>query len=100
MAISLISLPGENSGGNVAHLGGVLAGIVFAVAIRRGIDIARMPALLGRRKQSQSCHKHSSLRAMNDKERLDALLDKVRRSGYTSLTSEERRQLIELSNRL
>ena len=37
---------------------------------------------------------------MNDKERLDALLDKVRRSGYTSLTSEERRQLIELSNRL
>lgn len=100
VAISLISLPGENSGGNVAHLGGVLAGIVFAVAIRRGIDIARMPALLGRRKQSQSCHKHSSLRAMNDKERLDALLDKVRRSGYTSLTSEERRQLIELSNRL
>ncbi len=33
VAISLISLPGENSGGNVAHLGGVLAGIVFAVAI-------------------------------------------------------------------
>ena len=66
VAISLISLPGENSGGNVAHLGGVLAGIVFAVAIGRGIDITRMPALLGRRKQSQSSrHKHSSLRAMN-----------------------------------
>lgn len=87
--LSLIALGGSNTGGNLAHLGGALIGVGFALRIkgygRRRFKIAKPPA-----------HDDND----DDDATLNRLLDKVRRSGYSSLNSSERRKLIELSNKL
>lgn len=100
-AVILGALPlitGGNIGGAMAHLGGIVAGMAFAISIGAGIDIT---AFRKRRRQILwTVSGHSSTSAGDDNAALDALLDKVRRSGYTSLSSSERKKLLELSNRV
>lgn len=90
--LSVVSLSGANAGGNVAHLGGAVAGMVYGMVMRRGGFAWRG---LSRRSGAKS-----EPSAAEDSERLDSLLEKVRRSGYASLTSVERRDLIELSKKI
>lgn len=85
--LSAVSLSGENLGGNVAHLGGAIAGMVYGIVMRRG-------GFSWRRRRTNADS------TMSDAERLDTLLEKVRRSGYASLTSAERHDLIKLSNKI
>lgn len=87
VALSLIALGGNNTGGNLAHLGGALAGVGFAL---------RMKGFGRRRFKIVKPENNDD----DDNATLDRLLDKVRRSGYSSLDSAERKKLIELSNRL
>ncbi len=94
--LSVLALPGDNAGGNMAHLGGALTGAVFAFAFRRGLDITRIG---GRKKRSRFITVKPSS-ADTDKAMLDELLDKVRQSGYKSLNASERKKLLELSNKL
>ena len=82
--LSVISLSGENFGGNVAHLGGALTGAIYGIIMRHGGFSIR----------------HVKREPKSDSERMDTLLTKVRRSGYASLTSGERRDLIELSKKI
>lgn len=97
----LTSFSGPNAGGGIAHLGGTVAGVAFALMhVHEGADVVKrhfkaMP-LVKRRRESLSVDGG----AIADRIELDALLDKVRHSGYTSLTSLERKKLLELSNRL
>ncbi|MDE7388634.1 MAG: rhomboid family intramembrane serine protease [Muribaculaceae bacterium] len=90
VALSVLALPGENFGGNIAHLGGALAGAIFAFALSRGVDLTRLPRVFKKRKKA----------VKTDDRILDEILDKVKRSGYNSLNSTERKKLIELSNKL
>lgn len=97
--ISILALSGNNFGGNVAHLGGVLAGAAFAIAFKSGLDITRFhwrktPLRFKFIKREYLTNDNDDAAALN------ALLDKVRRSGYNSLNSAERKKLLELSNKL
>ena len=100
----LLTLGGINFGGTLSHMGGVLVGVWFGLAIRRGTDITRpLTALLDRiatmlrpRRTHGNVVGHPIAgRAFKrneavDEQRLDDVLAKITRSGYASLTQEEK----------
>lgn len=98
-------------GGNqAAHIGGLVWGVANGLLIRGGFDpTAKLRNLTSRR---NNCGKPDGRRRTtrgmidaieryrNDTERLDQLLDKIRISGYGSLSAKERKELNDLSKRL
>lgn len=83
-------ITGSHSGANIAHLGGVAAGAVYALWGR----------LRPRYRKQPGADRRESISEADARAELDTLLDKVRRSGYGSLTANERRRLFELSHRV
>ncbi|MFD0964026.1 rhomboid family intramembrane serine protease [Pseudofulvibacter geojedonensis] len=106
--IAFISLiPGNNSGGEFAHLGGALLGYIYASQLKQGKDIGKgfekiMDSIASWFKPKPAKMKtvHRSQKRTNDKtifqkqrikqEKIDAILDKISKSGYESLSKEEK----------
>ncbi len=109
LIFDLAGLGGSNMGGHIAHIGGALAGMAYALGIRSGYDITRPASALarwgnrawksGRRKISRTPHAAAGT-SPQDVAELDAILDKIKRSGYGSLTARERKTLFEISSRI
>ncbi len=107
--IDLISIPyGANAGGHIAHLGGALYGYLFAINMKRGRDITALFSVSRGRKthlkvkrnryKTRDDWEYNAIRK-EDNEKLDRILDKIAKSGYDSLTEEEKRFLFESSKR-
>lgn len=110
--ISFFGITSSNAGGELAHLGGALYGYFFVVSLRRGKDhtksfnklMDRLSNLFKPRKLKVK-HTATSGKKMSDAEynktkannmaEIDRILDKIKTSGYGSLTSEEKRKLFE-----
>ncbi len=90
VALDLTGLFSSHPGAHYAHLGGLISGVVFALALRRPHS-----ARSDRNRQLEN----DFVSVSDDRRRLDDLLDKVRRSGFASLSMDERRQLMRLSDR-
>ena len=41
IAIDFFSITGDNGGGHIAHIGGALTGVIYAVALKHGTDITK-----------------------------------------------------------
>lgn len=116
IGIDVIGFSAGNIGGHVSHVGGAVAGLIYGWYARRGIDflagfnrgIDRLANLCRNfRYRSASPAKTgfssahtSSADTPSDTARLDDILDKIRRSGYASLTPEERNTLFSISSNL
>lgn len=93
-------------GGNqAAHIGGLIWGICTGLMLRSGNDPTTW--LSRRNEQCNSATRRSGARmakALHDRQtdmqRLDELLDKIKLSGYGSLSRSERKELHDLSSRL
>lgn len=98
-----------NSGGNLAHLGGALLGYFYAKQLVKGKDIGKgfeklMDGVTNIFKSSKkgplkTVHKNKSkvggytkgdFEAFNNQKKVDVILDKISKSGYDSLTAEEK----------
>lgn len=103
---------GNNPGGHVAHLGGAIAGYLFANQYKKGKDftlpISRFLdkiANLFKKRKYKGAHKvvyrkpesdyDYNYRKAQESKKIDAILDKLKQSGYDSLSSEEKRQLFD-----
>lgn len=109
--LDLISIRSGNEGGHLAHLGGALFGFFWAVNMKKGIDIAsffnKAQAIFSWKPKRKSSIKVVHKRAKTDEvynldkrqkqKRIDDILDKISRSGYDSLSKEEKALLFELS---
>jgi hypothetical protein len=116
----LLFITSSNAGGHIAHLGGVLAGLCFAVGLNKGIDvtgwinklldIASLPfhktTWRRKRKPSMKVHYNHKMKDYeynaNKKKRsdeVDNILDKLKKSGYESLNAEEKQTLFDASKR-
>lgn len=112
VGISVLGITGSNSGGELAHLGGALAGYLFVVLLRKNRDVSQpftkvidlVAGLLKPRKKPKKPHFHYAKPKSDGEynqqkahrtEEVDAILDKIKRSGYESLTAEEKRRLFE-----
>lgn len=107
----------NNAGGHIAHLGGALAGWWFARGINRGYDITHwanismdtIGRLFSKRERKPKMKVHSQNSRTADYEynahkkaqsnEVDRILDKLKQSGYSSLSDEEKRRLFEASKR-
>lgn len=117
LAINLLDLSnGANVGGILCHLGGMAFGVVFGLAERRGIDLTRHFNSLcdwlvttfkprPRMHVSEGGARHVpndrrsdrdyNQRRREEQQRIDAILDKISKSGYDGLTAEEKAELFE-----
>ncbi len=102
---------GSNAGGRIAHLGGALFGFLMARAYKEGRDLTEgFSALLDRlanlnfsrgpklkkvysNKGGGSKSSAKVQRSNNDEEKLNKILDKISRSGYDSLSKDEKDHL-------
>lgn len=94
-------------GGNqAAHIGGLIWGIAFGLMLRNGTDMTKkIPGLNKKRPQNNTDRKPDLMvrvlkQRQSDMDRLDTLLDKIKLSGYESLSRKERKELNELSKKL
>ena len=106
-----------NSGDNVArfvHLGGALAGYLLMRARANGTDLSLIPRYFeylfykvkpkssgNRKPKNKNMHIVSDAEIIEEVEQseLDAILEKISKNGYDSLSKEEKRKLFELSKK-
>jgi membrane associated rhomboid family serine protease len=112
-AIDLLAITSSNAGGHIAHIGGALLGMGFASRLRAGKDLTAplnrlidVFANLGkRRNRMHVTHKRTgnryeyNARKQAENNELDAILDKLKHSGYASLSAEEKRKLFDASRK-
>lgn len=109
--LAFVGLGGGNAGGQIAHIGGVVYGLVAALILRYREHHTAAPVRVKRRNpfKGQPRIDTGQLRAtphdaaageQQRMQRLDELLDKIHTSGYNSLTRAERAELTELSNKV
>ena len=110
----LIGVTGSNAGGEIAHIGGVLTGVLFALRYKKGVDIttpvgrlADRVSSLGRRKTRSASHRsHTFVETPSggltpdERRELDIILEKIKKSGYSALTPAERDRLFNVSRRI
>lgn len=105
--IDLLSIQSGNAGGHIAHLGGALYGCLFILFLKNNKDIASCFSNSGKKlkhlfrpKNKMRVSYKKKVSEMNDREYnaykknqdeyINRILDKISRSGYESLTREEK----------
>lgn len=109
--LSFIGTAGTNAGGNIAHMGGALYGFLFIKALRSGTDLGRpvvrflewFPGLFKKRSPIKVSYRNNGSTPSGsytpDQKEIDDILDKISRSGYESLTKEEKQKLFKASQK-
>ena len=106
--IDLIQLPLENTGGHLAHLGGALFGFIYVKILQSGTDLTKplsmfLDAIVNIFKPKnktpfKKVHRNTTKNVVNSstskkdftQKQIDDILDKISKSGYDSLTKEEK----------
>ena len=112
VAIDLLSIQSGNPGGHIAHLGGALWGFIYALTLRKGTDLYRFLNLSipqFKKEKTYSTERQEDKRPFSDdeynerkartQENIDEILDKISKSGYSSLTKEEKEILFKTSKK-
>ncbi len=122
--LSVAQSAGSNAGGNLAHLGGALMGFCYVKLLQNGTDLGRpiywvvdgwsnllkpKPAVKVSYRQRSNANAQTSSFVPSagtassistpDQDEVDMILDKISRSGYESLTREEKQKLFRASQR-
>ena len=93
ITINVIQLPSGNAGGNIAHLGGALFGFLYAFNLKKGIDIANSFETFLNYFSKLFVVEKKEKKYINSnikQKKIDEILDKINKSGYDSLTKEEK----------
>jgi hypothetical protein len=96
---------GINSGGHIGHLGGAMFGMLYGIRFNQGKDMGKLFSEiiqkisdLFRRRKMKVAQNHSrpksdeqfNVEKKQRQQRIDNILDKISRSGYDSLSKEEK----------
>ena len=90
VALNLLQIPLGNPGGYFAHFGGLAAGLLWFFLSGRFKHASVKTEIFG---------SSSNREPMRRRERIDAILDKINRSGYDSLTQAEKEELFRQSKK-
>jgi rhomboid family protein len=113
--LDLIQIPMNNTGGHLAHIGGSLFGFLYIRLLQNGTDLSKIVSnvidyfvsLFGPRKSApfKKVHKNVNSQPKSAKpvvekdmtqKQIDEILDKISKSGYDSLTKEEKEFLFKV----
>lgn len=119
--ISVLMLAGENAGGNFAHLGGALAGYLFATLLGKGVDVTnvvnrpvdwvrslfvtnpfkrkRKPKFTYTAGGKRGADYEHNARKKAAEAEIDAILEKIKKGGYASLSDGEKKRLFDASSK-
>jgi membrane associated rhomboid family serine protease len=101
--LDLIGMASANAGGSFAHLGGAFLGFAYIKALNKGSDWSmlfkrkpRAPKLKVNKNENykRSAGSKADFVAQNE---IDAILDKISKSGYDKLSKEEKETLFKAS---
>lgn len=116
----LLFITSSNAGGHIAHLGGALAGLWFAASLSKGRDLtfwinklldgftSLFQKKTWKRKPKMKVHYSQTIREKDydynahkkeQSKEVDRILEKLKKSGYESLTTEEKKSLFDASKR-
>jgi membrane associated rhomboid family serine protease len=110
----LISIPDGNAGGNISHLGGAIFGFIYTSLLKKGSDIGLwlenlidfIMKLFQPSQRIKIIHKSPFSNSKDGtkpsqprQEVIDSILDKISRSGYSSLSKEEKETLFKASKK-
>ena len=108
LLVDLIQMPLDNTGGHLAHLGGALFGFIYIKLLQSGTDLTKpfsmflnaIANLFQPKKKTpfKKVHRNTMKNVVNSSEskkdftqkQIDDILDKISKSGYDSLTKEEK----------
>ena len=97
--LDVVQIPNGNAGGHLAHLGGALLGFIMTRYLDQGSGLLRWTDQLFRPKEKRplkTVYKSDkrpyrpAVNKSNDQAKIDAILDKISKSGYDTLTKEEK----------
>jgi hypothetical protein len=96
--IDIIQIPNGNSGGHLAHLGGALFGYIYMKQMHKSRIYFSIKNPFGsvfkKNSKLKTVYKTTTkTRYKNDQQQIDLILDKISKSGYDSLTKEEKNLL-------
>lgn len=121
--LDFLSIDTQNAGGHISHIGGALTGCAYALAFRKGIDITnwlnkiidsivvlferlfKKPRTKINQKKyhfkysdtgTKTKRQDTGISAEDEKD-LDEILKKIKQSGYSALSNEEKRRLFQIS---
>ena len=113
--LDLIQLPLNNTGGHLAHLGGALFGFIYVKLLQNGTDLSKgisklqdgIEGLFSPKKKTpfKKVHKNTYQKTTFTKttqekdinqKKIDDILDKISKSGYDSLSKEEKEFLFKV----
>jgi membrane associated rhomboid family serine protease len=113
LLIYVLSLAGGNGGGEFAHLGGALWGYIYIKSLQNGTDLGKWFSTLLEKIQSifkpkpsvriRHYNENNKIQERADKrtrvsqEEVDAILEKINKSGYDSLSQHEKDTLFRAS---
>lgn len=112
--VDIVSINAQNNaGGHISHLGGALAGFLFVRSYKRGLHWFDWIFAMGDKLKNTGARKKPKVAyvnpvktmnkpgtpGMNDdkQKKLDAILDKISKSGYESLSAAEKEFLFTIS---
>lgn len=109
--VSISSL--SNTGGHLAHLGGAAFGFLYAGSLIKGKDMTigfnrgmdGLVSLFSRKSKMKVTHRRPvsdmeyNKRVVANQKEVDRILEKIKASGYDSLSSAEKKTLFEASNK-
>lgn len=107
LLLDLIQLPLDNTGGHIAHLGGALFGFLYIKLLQSGTDLSKGISMIldffvnvskpKKKTPFKKVHRNTTKKSVNSfsekdikQKQIDDILDKISKSGYDSLTKEEK----------
>jgi membrane associated rhomboid family serine protease len=110
--IDLLSIQGTNSGGHIAHIGGALYGFGYIYLLKNGFSLNKYFSLskFNYRKTKQKKYSNPEYKRpvsdddynrkkVSQQKEVDKILEKISKSGYSSLTKKEKEFLFKNSNK-
>ncbi|TGD82946.1 rhomboid family intramembrane serine protease [Hymenobacter wooponensis] len=115
--LSVIAINQGNPGGGIAHIGGALVGFLFIKQLQAGRDLGRpvqavgefVGGLLSGRPRLRVTHRSQAAPVAApvkkgtmpkpEQDEIDVILDKISRSGYESLSKDEKQKLFRASQK-
>ena len=113
VALDIISIPKGNTGGHIAHIGGAIFGYIYIKQLQKGNDFSigfsnfleRLVNTFKNKSKLKTVHKRAKTDYEFNKEKsaqqkeIDKILEKISKSGYESLSKEEKATLFSASKK-
>lgn len=108
IVLDLLSIEKGNPGGHIAHLGGAFFGFIYIIALKKGLIVTqfwspmknifkRKPKMKVKYSKKPLTDDEYSYNRKVHQHKIDTILDKIKKSGYESLSKEDKELLFKES---